>query len=72
MEKGVVKLVVFSGEDFGCWKNQTCNYLLRQGHAIYEIVQEVYVIPDTLNHMIKVSCKGLKTTTRPLILLLLL
>jgi hypothetical protein len=53
MEKGVVKLVVFSGEDFGCWKNQTCNYHLRQGHAIYEIVQEVYVIPDTLNHMIQ-------------------
>jgi hypothetical protein len=23
MEKGAVKLVVFTGEDFGYWKNQT-------------------------------------------------
>jgi hypothetical protein len=38
MEKGVVKLVVFNGEDFGYWKNQTRNYLLSQGHAIWEIV----------------------------------
>jgi hypothetical protein len=50
MEKGAVKLVVFNGEDFGYWKNQTRNYLLRQGHTIWEIVQEVYVIPDTLDH----------------------
>jgi hypothetical protein len=50
MEKGAVKLVVFNGEDFGYWKNQTRNYLLRQGHAIWEIVQEVYMIPDTLDH----------------------
>jgi hypothetical protein len=51
MEKGVVKLVVFNGEDFGYWKNRTRNYLLSQGHAIWEIVQEAYVITDTLNHV---------------------
>jgi hypothetical protein len=50
MEKGTVKLVVFNDEDFGYWKNRTHNYLLRQGHAIWEIVQEAYVIPDTLDH----------------------
>jgi hypothetical protein len=50
MEKVAVKLVVFNGEDFGYWKNQTRNYLLSQGRAIWEIIQEVYVIPDTLNH----------------------
>jgi hypothetical protein len=38
MEKGVVKLVVFNGEDFSYWKNQTRNYLLSQGHAISEII----------------------------------
>jgi hypothetical protein len=53
MEKGAVKLVVFNGEDFGYWKNRTRNYLLSQGHAIWEIVQEVYVIPDTLDHAIQ-------------------
>jgi hypothetical protein len=50
MEKCVVKLVVFNGEDFGYWKNQTRNYLLSQGRAIWEIIQEAYVIPDTLDH----------------------
>jgi predicted glycosyl hydrolase (DUF1957 family) len=50
MEKGVVKLVVFNDEGFGYWKNQTRNYLLSQGRAIWEIVQEVYVISDTLDH----------------------
>jgi hypothetical protein len=53
MKKGVVKLVVFNGEDFGYWKNQTRNYLLSQGRAIWEIVQEAYVIPDTLDHVIQ-------------------
>jgi hypothetical protein len=38
MEKGAVKLVVFNGEDFCCWKNQTHNYLLSQGRATWEIV----------------------------------
>jgi heptaprenylglyceryl phosphate synthase len=50
MEIGVVKLVVFNGEDFGYWKNRTHNYLLRQGRAIWEIIQEAYVIPNTLDH----------------------
>jgi hypothetical protein len=53
MEKCVVKLVVFNDEDFGYWKNETRNYLLSQGHAICEIIQEVYVIPDTLDHAIQ-------------------
>jgi hypothetical protein len=51
MEKGVVKLMVFNGEDFGYLKNRTHNYLLSQGRAIWEIVQEAYVITDTLDHM---------------------
>jgi hypothetical protein len=51
MEKGAVKLVVFNGEDFGYWKNQTHNYLLSQDRAIWEIVQEAYVILDTLDHV---------------------
>jgi hypothetical protein len=38
MEKGVVKLVIFIGDDFGYWKNRTRNYLLSQGCAIWEIV----------------------------------
>jgi hypothetical protein len=50
MEKGDVKLIIFNGEDFGYWKNQTHNYLLSQERAIWEIIQEVYVIPDTLDH----------------------
>jgi hypothetical protein len=50
MEKGVVKLVVFNGEYFGYWKNQTRNYLLSQGRTIWAIVQEAYVILDTLDH----------------------
>jgi hypothetical protein len=50
MEKGVVKLVFFNGEDFGYWKNRTRNYLLSQGRAIWEIVQEAYVIPATLGN----------------------
>jgi hypothetical protein len=50
MEEGAIKLVVFNGEDFGYWKNQTCNYLLSQGRAIWEIMQEVYVILVMLNN----------------------
>jgi hypothetical protein len=53
MEKVVVKLVVFNDDNFSYWKNRTCNYLLSQGHAIWEIVQEAYVIPDTLDHAIQ-------------------
>jgi hypothetical protein len=50
MEKGVVKLVVFNGEDFGYWKNQTRNYILSQGRSIWQIIQEAYVIPTTLEN----------------------
>jgi hypothetical protein len=51
MEKGVMKLLVFNGEDFGYWKNRTRNYLLSQGRAIWEIVHEVNVIPAMLDNM---------------------
>jgi hypothetical protein len=50
METSAIKLVIFNGEDFGYWKNQTHNYLLSQGHAIWEIMQEAYVIPTMLNN----------------------
>jgi hypothetical protein len=50
MEKGNVKLVVFNGQDFSYWKNRTRNYFLSQGHAIWEIVQEAYVIPAMLDN----------------------
>jgi hypothetical protein len=50
MEKGAVKLVIFNGEDFDYWKNRTHNYLLSQGRAIWEIIQEAYVIPAMLDN----------------------
>jgi hypothetical protein len=50
MEKCAVKHVVFNGEDFGYWKNRARNYLLSQERAIWEIVQEAYVIPVTLEN----------------------
>jgi hypothetical protein len=50
MEKGAVKLVVFNGENFGYWKNRTCNYLLSQGRAIWKIIQEAYMIPVMLDN----------------------
>jgi hypothetical protein len=50
MEKVVVKLVVFNSDDFGYWRNWTHNYLLSQGHVIWEIVQEAYVILTTLDN----------------------
>jgi hypothetical protein len=53
MEKGTVKLVVFNGEDFGYWKNRTRNYLLSQGHAIWEIIQIRYVILAILENAIQ-------------------
>jgi hypothetical protein len=43
--------VVFNGEDFSYKKNQTRNYHLSQGRAIWEIIQEAYVIPDTLDNV---------------------
>jgi hypothetical protein len=73
MEKDVVKLVVFNGEDFGYWKNRTRNYLLSQGRTIWEIVQEAYVISDTLDHMTQGelqryenNCKALNLITTAL------
>jgi hypothetical protein len=51
MEKGAVKLIIFNGENFSYWKNRTRNYLLSQGRAIWKIVQEAHVIPDTLDHV---------------------
>jgi hypothetical protein len=50
MEKGTVKLVVFNGEDLGYCKNRSRNYLLNQGRAIWEIIQEAYVIPAILDN----------------------
>jgi hypothetical protein len=50
MEKGAIKLVIFNGDDFSYWRNRICNYLLSQGRTIWKIVQETYVIPDTLDH----------------------
>jgi hypothetical protein len=50
MVKYAVKLVVFNGEDFGFWKNWTCNYLLSQGHTIWKIMHKAYVIPETLDN----------------------
>jgi hypothetical protein len=47
MEKGVMK---HNGEYFGYWKNQTHNYLLSQGHAIWDIVREAYIIPTLLKN----------------------
>jgi hypothetical protein len=55
MEKGVVKLVVFNGEDLSYWKNQTHNYLISQGRAIWMIVQEVYVILMMLDNAAQVE-----------------
>jgi hypothetical protein len=53
MERGVVNLIVSIGENFDYWKNWTYNYLLRQGRAIWEIVQEAYVIPTMLENAIQ-------------------
>jgi hypothetical protein len=50
MEKGVVKIVIFNDDDFGYWKNRTRNYLLSQGRVIWEMVQEPYMIPVTLDN----------------------
>jgi hypothetical protein len=44
MEKGAIKLVVFIGEYFSYWKNQTRNYLSSQGRASWEIVQTRHVM----------------------------
>jgi hypothetical protein len=51
MEKDVVNLTVFNDDDFDYWKIRTHNYLLSKGRAIWEIVQEAYVIPAMLNNV---------------------
>jgi hypothetical protein len=51
IEKGDVKLVVFNSENFDYWKNRTRNYLLSQGPTIREIIQQVYMIPVTLDNV---------------------
>jgi hypothetical protein len=51
MEKRAVKFVVFNDEDFCYWKNWTHNYFLSQGRTIWDIVQDAYMIPDTLDHV---------------------
>jgi hypothetical protein len=47
--------MIFNGGDLGYWKNWTRNYLLSHGRAIWEIIQEVYVIPATLNNATQVE-----------------
>jgi hypothetical protein len=42
--------VIFNIEDFGYWKNQNHNYLLSQRCAIWEIVQEAYVMSVMLDN----------------------
>jgi hypothetical protein len=66
MEKGVVKLVIFNVEDFSYWKNRTRNYLLSQGHAIWKIVQEAYVIRETLDHVTQGELKRYKNNYKTL------
>jgi hypothetical protein len=55
MQKGTVKLIVFNGEDFSYRKNWTRNCLLSQGHAIWEIVREAYVIPTMLENAVAIE-----------------
>jgi hypothetical protein len=45
-----VNLVLFNDEDFSYWKNRTRNHLLSQKRVIWEIDQEAYVIPATLDN----------------------
>ncbi|GJM99464.1 hypothetical protein PR202_ga16562 [Eleusine coracana subsp. coracana] len=49
MEKRVVNLRVFNGEDFPYWISQTKAYLLSQGRAIWDIVEQEYNIPANLD-----------------------
>jgi hypothetical protein len=66
MEKGAVKFVIFNDVDFGYWKNRTRNYLLSQGRAIWKIVQEAYVIPDTLDHVTQGELQGYENNYKTL------
>jgi hypothetical protein len=45
------KLVVFNNKNFSYWKNWTHTYLLSHGRAIWEIIQNVYMIPATLDNV---------------------
>jgi hypothetical protein len=72
MEKGVVILVVLNGEDFGYWKNQTRNYLLSQGRAIWEIIHQVYVILAMLDNETQGELQRYENNYKVLISLLLL
>jgi hypothetical protein len=58
--------VVFNDEDFSYWKNRTRNYLLSQGRAIWEIVQEAYVIPATLDNATKCELQRYKNNYKVL------
>ena len=49
MEKRVVQMWMLAGEDLPYWKSRTKAYLLSQGHAIWEIVDQEYAIPQDLN-----------------------
>jgi hypothetical protein len=66
MEKGAVKLVVLNGEDFGYWKNRTRNYLLSQGHAIWEIIQEAYIIQAMLDNVTQHELQRYENNYKPL------
>jgi hypothetical protein len=72
MEKGVVKFVVFNGEDFSYWKNRTRNYLLRQGRALWEIIHEAFVILMMLDNATQGELQRYENNYRLLISLLLL
>ena len=48
MEKRAIKLWMFDGEDFPYWKSRTKAYLLSQGRAIWEIVEQDYTIPGVM------------------------
>jgi hypothetical protein len=72
MEKGVVILVVLNGDDFGYWKNQTRNYLLSQGRAIWEIIHQVHVILAMLDNETQGELQRYENNYKVLISLLLL
>jgi hypothetical protein len=62
MEKYVVKLVMFNDENFSYWKNWTwC--------ALWEIVQEVYVIPTTLDNVTQGELQRYENNYKVLILI---
>jgi hypothetical protein len=66
MEKGVVELVVFNDEDFSYWENQTRNYLLSRGRAIWEIVHEAYIIPTMIENATVADLTKYENNYKPL------